>query len=281
MSVSVLVLTFPSELSTTAKLWPTGTGSPPVVVTKPSPESETTVTSELAGSLLLAMTRVWPALTGETVPRGVTIRTEAWARLSGPESRTTEPLLSVSLICGRGLPAVSTIPASTVSPMINSLEGCSSTKRSSARRRSARPSLPTTTIAPAGSTSLTLLEPSTGTSLIFTTTPPSEEASTALVVESAAIAVQRTATRMESQASAFTTVVMRGVRAESTSFRSPQPFGNAVTGVCFSWRAPGRVLAVDPSGPVPRRQSWPRGSPGGGIRWTPRRRALHRPSLAP
>jgi len=195
-----------------------------VVVTTPCPVSETTVTCELAVSAPSAMIKVSPALTGETVPRGVTMTTEDWARLSVLESRTSDPLLSVSLICGRGLPAASTVPASIVSPMINSVEGCNSTKRSSAKRRMARPSLPTTIMAPAGSTSLTLLAPSTGTSLMFTTTPPSEEASIALVTGSAAIAVQRTATKAERKASAFTIVVMRGLPAESTPFRGPMGF---------------------------------------------------------
>ncbi len=77
--------------------------------------------------------------------------TEAWASASWLESNTNEPLLSVSLTCGKGLPAASSVPASIVSPMINSLEGCNSTNRSPAKRNSARPSLPTTTMAPAGS----------------------------------------------------------------------------------------------------------------------------------
>jgi hypothetical protein len=200
----VLLLTCPSEVSTTAKPLPTGTGLPSVVVTIPSPVIATTVTCEVAGSELSVRIKVSPALTGETVPRGVTMTTEACAKLCALESKTRDPLLRVSLICGSGLPAASTVPASTVSPMINSLDGCNSTKMSFARRNKARPSLPTTTIAPAGNVSLTLLAPSTGTSPIFTTTCPSDEASKAVGVDSAAVAVQIAATTTVRQAKYFT-----------------------------------------------------------------------------
>jgi hypothetical protein len=227
-SVSVLVVTSLSAERTTAKPSPTGTVLPSVVVTTPSPVKATTVTSEDAGSVLLATMSVCPAFTGATVPRGVTITTEAFAKLSSLASRTKDPLFSVSLICGKGLPDGSSTPPSIVSPMINSLEDCSSIKRSSAKRSRTLPSLPATTIAPVGSTSLILLAPSTGISLMFTTTPPSEVARTALVVDSAAIAVQRTATRMESPAIAFTTVVMRASAAESTSFKAPKTFWRAI-----------------------------------------------------
>ncbi len=122
-SVKVLVFAWPSAVRTKARPSPTGREFPSVVVTTPSPVGETTVTCEVAGSAVSAMTKVSPALTGDTVPRGVTMTTEACARLSALESRTRDPLLSVSLICGSGLPAASTVPASTVSPMINSLDG--------------------------------------------------------------------------------------------------------------------------------------------------------------
>jgi hypothetical protein len=220
-SANVLVLVWPSAVRTTARPSPTGKELPSVVVTTPSPVSETTVTCEVAGSAVSATTKVSPAFTGEIVPRVVTITTEAWAKLSGLESRTKEPLFSVSLVCGKGFPEGSTEPPSIVSPTTNSLEGCSSIKRPSANRRSARPSLPATTMAPAGSTSLILVEPSTGMSLKLTTTPPSDEASTALVEDSAVVTVQRTALTTQSQEGSFTTAVMRAASPESTSFGIP------------------------------------------------------------
>ena len=75
-SEKVLVFACPSGVRTTASPSPTGREFPSVVVTTPCPVSETTVTCELAVSAPSAMIKVSPALTGETVPRGVTMTTE-------------------------------------------------------------------------------------------------------------------------------------------------------------------------------------------------------------
>jgi hypothetical protein len=51
-----------------------------------------------------------------------------------------------------------------------------------------------------------------------------------LVAGSAAIAVQSTATKADRNANAFTTVVMRGLPAESTPFRGPKVFQGISSG---------------------------------------------------
>ena len=212
------MLFWPSAANTTANPSPTGRGSPPVVVTMPSPSNETTVTVEAAASAPSATMRAWPALTGATVPRGVTTSSETWARLSALEIMTSEPELSVIRLCGTGLPAGSKAPPSTDAPMTAWVPGCNSTNNPSAKRSKARPSAPVTRIAPAGSSSFNFEAASVGMPSIFTVIAPSAAAKTAAWAvtgrSTPAPANKKTAAKRPFVIS----VVMLGTARESTIF---------------------------------------------------------------